>query len=240
MTSSQPWPTGRHTPTGTPPAPGTTDVPPAGHPYPAPPPQIPQQRTPPGAYPPPPVPPPPAPGKRRRWPYVVGGIVALLVVVALVNGPAPAPVPPTAPVPAAAPVPAGPSQAEIDSARQQLDDVNRQLAQRRAELSNAPAVPVAPAPVPAPAPAPAPATGPLTTVSDGTYQVGVDMAAGRYKTTGPSGSSALDMCYVSRNKNDSGEFDAIIANQIVQGPGSVTVGKGEFAEFSGGCRWTRQ
>lgn len=95
----------------------------------------------------------------------------------------------------------------------------------------APIAPVAPAPV---------ASGPVTTVSDGTYQVGTDMTAGRYKTTGPDGSGALDMCYVSRNKDDSGEFDAIIANQIVQGPGSVTVSDGEFAEFSGGCTWTKQ
>jgi hypothetical protein len=89
------------------------------------------------------------------------------------------------------------------------------------------------------APAPAPA-GPLTTFSDGTYQVGVDIAAGRYKTPGPDGNSALDICYWQRSKDDSGEFDALIANEIVKGPGSVTVKKGEFASVNGGCVWTKQ
>ena len=82
-------------------------------------------------------------------------------------------------------------------------------------------------------------TGPATTVSDGTYQVGVDMAAGRYKTSGPPAGSTLDMCYWERARNDSGQLDAIIANEIVQGPGSVTVNKGEFATLSGGCTWTK-
>ena len=174
----------------------------------------------------------------------MGGIIALLVVVGLVNGGGTPSTTPTAAAPAAAPVPAGPSQAEIDEARRQLDDINRQLEDRKAELSSmptvAPAVPAAPvAPVAPVEPAPV-ASGPATTVSDGTYQVGTDMTPGRYKTAGPDGSGALDMCYVSRNKDDSGEFDAIIANQIVEGPGSVTVNDGEFAEFSGGCTWTKQ
>ncbi|MFP5022402.1 hypothetical protein [Pseudonocardia phyllosphaerae] len=83
-------------------------------------------------------------------------------------------------------------------------------------------------------------SGPTTTVSDGTYQVGTDIAAGRYKTAGPTSDSFGGMCYVSRNKDDSNEMDSIIANDIAQGPSSVTVKKGEFAEFSGGCTWTKQ
>lgn len=242
MTSSQQWPTGRHVPTSAPPV-ATSGPASAGYPYPAQQPQIPQQWTPPGAYPTQQAPQPP-PRKRRKWLFIVGGIVALLVVIGLVNGggdttsttPAAA-----APAAAPAPVPAGPSQAEIDEAQQQLDDINRQLEDRKAELSSMPTAPAA-APVAPIAPVdPAPvASGPVTTVSDGTYQVGTDMTAGRYKTPGPDGSGALDMCYVSRNKDDSAELDAIIANQIVQGPGSVTVSDGEFAEFSGGCTWTKQ
>ena len=242
MTSSQQWPTGRHAPTSAQPA-GTSGPASAGYTYPAQQPQIPQQWTPPGAYPTQQTPQPP-PRKRRKWPFIVGGIIALLVVVGLVNGGGTPSTTPTAAAPAAAPVPAGPSQAEIDEARRQLDDINRQLEDRKAELSSmptvAPAVPAAPvAPVAPVEPAPV-ASGPATTVSDGTYQVGTDMTPGRYKTAGPDGSGALDMCYVSRNKDDSGEFDAIIANQIVEGPGSVTVNDGEFAEFSGGCTWTKQ
>lgn len=240
MTPSQQWPTGRHTPTSTPPVssgPAST-----GYTSPAQP-QIPHQWTPPGVYPTQQTPQPP-PRKQRKWPFIVGAVVALLVLVGLVNGggdttsPTPAAAAP-APAPAApVPGPVGPSQAEIDEAQQQLDDINRQLEDRKAELNS---MPTAPAAVPAAPVDPAPVTsGPVTTVSDGTYQVGTDMTAGRYKTPGPDGSGALDMCYVSRNKDDSAELDAIIANQIVQGPGSVTVSDGEFAEFSGGCTWTKQ
>lgn len=82
-------------------------------------------------------------------------------------------------------------------------------------------------------------TGPATTVSDGTHQVGVDIAPGRYKTTGPDQSSIIPNCYWQRAENDSGEFSAIIANENLQGPGSVSVNAGEFVTFSGGCTWTK-
>jgi len=62
------------------------------------------------------------------------------------------------------------------------------------------------------------------------------MAAGTWRTSGPGSSNILDACYWSRNADASG--DSIIANQIVQGPGVVTVSNGEFVEFSGGCTWT--
>jgi hypothetical protein len=87
--------------------------------------------------------------------------------------------------------------------------------------------------------APAAPAGPATTVGDGTYEVGVDLEPGRYKTAGPSQSSIIPMCYWARHKDDSGEFRSIIANQNLQGPGSVTVKAGEFVEFSGGCTWTK-
>lgn len=114
-------------------------------------------------------------------------------------------------------------------------------------MGGTPAPAAAPAAAAPAAAAPAPQTetvaaqpaGPATTVSDGTYEVGVDMAAGRYKTEGPSASNALDMCYWERASTDSGELGSIIANEIVQGPGSVTVQNGEFATLRGGCTWTR-
>lgn len=106
-----------------------------------------------------------------------------------------------------------------------------------------PAAPLAqpPARVPAPAVEAAPAVEQVApgTVSDGTYEVGVDMEPGRYKTAGPDQSDAFPMCYWERSKDDSGEFGSIIANEIVQGPGSVTVKSGEFAKVSGGCAWTK-
>jgi hypothetical protein len=60
-------------------------------------------------------------------------------------------------------------------------------------------------------------------------------AAGRYRISGPTDSYG---CYWERDRNDSGDFDAIIANDNVDGPSSVTVNKGEFVKFSGSCTWT--
>lgn len=77
------------------------------------------------------------------------------------------------------------------------------------------------------------------TMDAGVYQVGADVRAGRYKTPGPGTGDALGMCYWARLRNDSGEFSAIIANGALEGPGSVTVLRGEFVELSGGCVWDR-
>jgi hypothetical protein len=79
---------------------------------------------------------------------------------------------------------------------------------------------------------PAPA-GPQTTFSEGTYLVGEDIKAGTYKTTGGS-----DGCYWARSKNDSGEADAIIANDLGGGPSRVTVKKGEIFETNSCDDWT--
>jgi hypothetical protein len=107
--------------------------------------------------------------------------------------------------------------------------------------SSLPTVAVQPAASPAaPAAAPAAPSGPAAQVSDGNYEVGVDIAAGRYKTAGPGGNGALDICYWQRTKDDSGDFDSIISNDLFKGPGSVTVKKGEFVKLTGGCTWTKQ
>lgn len=79
--------------------------------------------------------------------------------------------------------------------------------------------------------------GPVTSFSDpGTYKVGVDIAAGSYKGV------CVTYGYWEREKNDSGEFAAIIANDVIYKPGSlrVTVKNGEFLKVSGDCTWTRQ
>lgn len=139
---------------------------------------------------------------------------------------------------AAAPASSSADQGRIATLEQQLADAQRSNQTLQSELDSrttAPPVPAAPAIPAAPV-----ETGPATTVSDGTYEVGVDLAPGRYKTPGPNGSGALDMCYVARSRNDSGELGSIIANDIAQGSSSVTVKKGEFAKFSGGCTWTKQ
>ncbi|MFD2396084.1 hypothetical protein ACFSVJ_03130 [Prauserella oleivorans] len=48
----------------------------------------------------------------------------------------------------------------------------------------------------------------------------------------------MGFCYWSRNTDDSGEFESIITNGGLEGPGSVTVNDGEFLELSGDCVWT--
>jgi len=71
----------------------------------------------------------------------------------------------------------------------------------------------------------------------GTYKVGDDITAGSYKTSGaPSG------CYWERLKNDSGKFDAILANDNLGdcAPGRVTIkSTDKFVKFSGDCQWIK-
>lgn len=78
-------------------------------------------------------------------------------------------------------------------------------------------------------------TAPPTSFGPGTYEVGVDMAAGRYKTKGTNGLP----CYWARSGDDSGELQSLIANGILDGPGSVTVKKGEFFSTSGCKPWVK-
>lgn len=179
-------------------------------------------------------PPSPSPGKRRplgllRWFGLAVGAVLLLMIGVGIGGSGQQ-------TPIAAPVDSSSGDAErIATLEQQVADLqrtNQDLQTRLDTRTEAPAAPVVPA---------APVeTGPATTVSDGTYEVGVDLAAGRYKTDGPTESSFAGMCYLERSSDDSGELTSIIANDNIQGPSSLTVKDGEFAKFSGGCTWTRQ
>lgn len=112
-----------------------------------------------------------------------------------------------------------------------------------APAASAPAydsLPTYEAPAPAVEQAPVLPSGPLTTFSDGTYEVGVDVEPGRYKTPGSGGSGIFESCYWERASNDSGEFSAIKANDNITGPGSITVKSGEFVKTNGGCVWTKQ
>lgn len=138
--------------------------------------------------------PPPAP-KKRRWPWIVLGVLLAFVVIGVAANPNTT----STPVQSRAGQPAG------------------------APANNAPPTP----------------DGPATTMSGGMYQVGVDVQPGRYKTPGPPPDDMIGSCYWARHANDSGEFDALIANGNIQGPGSVTVQRGEFFEAVGGCTWTK-
>lgn len=86
------------------------------------------------------------------------------------------------------------------------------------------------------APAPVDSGPDASAVTAGTYAVGSDIPAGRYTTDGP----ASGMCYWQRTTDDSGEFDSIITNAVVQGPSSVTINAGEFVTFNGSCAWTHK
>ncbi|BBG04107.1 MULTISPECIES: hypothetical protein [Pseudonocardia] len=182
------------------------------------------------------------PPTARRWPKRLGVAAVTVTVFVLglaIGGSGGAPAGPVEPV-AAAPVSLPADLSRIESLEQQLADAQRASQDLQAELDARPAEPPAPAEPPGPVAAAPVESGPATTVSDGIYEVGVDMAAGRYKTPGPGTDSFVGMCYLERASDDLGELDSIIANDNIQGPSSLTVNDGEFAKFSGGCTWTKQ
>ncbi|MFD5733363.1 hypothetical protein ACFWIY_11075 [Streptomyces sioyaensis] len=82
------------------------------------------------------------------------------------------------------------------------------------------------------------AAGPGTTVGQGSYLVGEDIAAGTYRTGGPAASD-IPLCYWARAKDSSGEMGGIIANGTSRGPARVTVTEGETFETNGCQRWTK-
>ncbi|MFE2225866.1 hypothetical protein [Streptomyces kronopolitis] len=82
------------------------------------------------------------------------------------------------------------------------------------------------------------AEGPETAVGQGSYLVGEDIAAGTYKTAGPTASD-IPLCYWARAKDSSGEVGSIIANGTPEGPSRVTVNKGETFETNGCKQWKK-
>ncbi|MEU1913191.1 hypothetical protein [Streptomyces massasporeus] len=77
--------------------------------------------------------------------------------------------------------------------------------------------------------------GPAVSFSgEGEYLVGEDIKAGTYKTAGPDGGFG---CYWQRAKDASGEFDSIIANNNLEGPGRVTLNKGEYFKTNRCQEW---
>lgn len=70
------------------------------------------------------------------------------------------------------------------------------------------------------------------TVSDGIYEVGVDIKAGTYKTKGGG------TCYWETRNTADGD---LTNNSLTAGPSIVTVDNGEFVEFScDGAEWVLQ
>jgi hypothetical protein len=165
-----------------------------------------------------PMPPVPAPKQRRRWPWALGGLVVGLVIgVSAHGGSAPATTAAATPAPARASAPAPIPAPTVAPATQ------------------APAVVAAPTTV---APAPAAPAGPATSFSDGVYEVGTDIAAGKYKTAGSGGTDILDSCYYEIG-DGSGRLGGIDKNDNLVGPGVVTLKKGKVFTTRGGCTWTK-
>ncbi|WP_116044486.1 hypothetical protein [Amycolatopsis palatopharyngis] len=81
---------------------------------------------------------------------------------------------------------------------------------------------------------PPPPPGPKVEFGPGTWEVGVDVQPGKYKTAGPDGGLP---CYWARLKDTSGDLGSIINNSILEGPGTVTINKGELFETSGCQDW---
>lgn len=68
------------------------------------------------------------------------------------------------------------------------------------------------------------------TIGPGMYEVGVDVKAGKYKTSGPNGSNPVG-CYYAW-KSSSGSDADIVDNNIVKGQSVVTLRDGQFFEIS--------
>jgi hypothetical protein len=82
-----------------------------------------------------------------------------------------------------------------------------------------------------PSAASVPASGLLTSFDDGTYEVGVDIAVGKYKTSGGAN------CYWARMRQP--DDSSIIANDLGAGPRTVVVAKGEYFTSQRCGTWNR-
>ncbi|KKK71346.1 hypothetical protein LCGC14_2914800, partial [marine sediment metagenome] len=76
---------------------------------------------------------------------------------------------------------------------------------------------------------------PAAPFGDGMYQVGVDVAAGTWRSDG-----ATDLCYWARLSSFSSELDNILANDIGGGQHIVTIAPGDVGFEASDCgTWTK-
>jgi hypothetical protein len=172
---------------------------------------LPQQRQ---HLPVPPAAAPPPARPRRRWTWAVGGVALGLVIGLAANGGTAAPATRSAAMPPTAAAP------------------------QTVYVTVPAAAPATTAPAAAETPAPTAPAGPLTSFSDGTYEVGTDVAPGKYKTPGPASSDILDSCYMEVG-DGSGRIGAIDQNDNLTGPGVVTLKAGKVFKVRGDCTWTK-
>lgn len=83
--------------------------------------------------------------------------------------------------------------------------------------------------------APTAPTAPEGSIADGTYEVGVDVAPGKYKTAGPADTRYWPMCYWARLKDTTGDRGTIIANDNIKGQTTVTIKESDGAFETSGC-----
>lgn len=82
--------------------------------------------------------------------------------------------------------------------------------------------------------APPSGAGPSTVFGTGTYEVGVDIEPGTYKTQGANEEGTS--CYWARHSDASGDFSALISNNIGTGPMTLTVKASDAVVETSGCQ----
>lgn len=153
--------------------------------------------------------------KVRRWPWALAALVAGIAIGSASHSATPAPAALAAPV-VAAPAPAAPAPVvEVPTV--------------------APAAPAAVVPAPVEAPAPAAPAGPLTTFGNGTYEVGVDVAPGKYRSSGVADSIA-PLCYYDQTDSGGAIKDQGAANE---GPSRTTLRAGLTFKSQGCQQWEK-
>jgi hypothetical protein len=154
-------------------------------------------------------PPAPPPKKRKIWPWIVGGIILLLLLgMCGVAGRAvnQSSAPTVAPTAAPSPTPYVSSNVEEDAA---------------------------------PPPVPAVPAGPKTEFGNGTWEIGVDIAPGKYKTSGPEDSGRP--CFAQTTKEGDASLGDIQKQELSEGPLTVIIpAKGvKFFESAGCSVWKK-
>lgn len=80
-------------------------------------------------------------------------------------------------------------------------------------------------------------TNPVTTMlGDDVYEVGEDVAAGRYATEGAPLPGAT--CLWSVLPYEDAPVEKALSGGFAQGPGQLTVSLGDIIRTRGGCKWT--
>jgi hypothetical protein len=78
-----------------------------------------------------------------------------------------------------------------------------------------------------------------TIPGSGIFAIGDDKNPGTYKTSGPAGSNIVGCYYAVLSSPNGSGIDNIIDNNIIQGPGIVTLKAGQYFETNGCSEWTR-